>query len=196
MKKILAIALTISLIFVTNSCGFRHLYSMKDCNFKFQKVTGVSWAGIDFMKIGTDYNKLDLSTITACTKALAKKDFTLNVALDMNAVNAGSQQAELTGFDYVLYYDNKEVGSGSSTNVTDIVVPAHGGSTVVPVNFKLDFDNLVNLKKPVSSVKNTIEFINDVQNLGKEDTKFKMKIRAHVRMGKKIVKGTYITIQK
>lgn len=196
MKKIFAIVLTVSLIIVSNSCGVRQLSSMKECDIKFQKVTSVTWAGIDFMKIGTDYNKLDLATITACTKALANKDFTLNVGLNMNAVNSGSKKAELTGFDYILYYDNKEVGSGSSTNTSDIVVPANGGSTVIPVNFKLDFDNLVNLKKPVSSVKNAIEFINDVRNIGKEETNFKMKVRAHVKVGKKIVKGTYVTIQK
>ncbi|MCQ2280853.1 MAG: LEA type 2 family protein [Bacteroidales bacterium] len=195
MKKILTILLTISLIATSTSCGFRQLSSLKECDFKFQKVTGVSWAGIDFTKIGTDYNKLDVATVAKCTKAIVTKDFSLNVALNLTASNPGKQKAELTGFDYILYYENQKVGEGTSQNTSDIVIPGNGGSTVIPVSFKFDFRDLVDIKKPGESAKKAVKIIRDVTRVGKEDTDFSIKVRAHIRRGNKIVKGTYITIR-
>lgn len=195
MKKVLTILLTISLIAISTSCGFKQLSSLKECDFKFQKINSVSWAGIDFTKIGSDYNKLDVGTVAKCTKAIINKDFSLDVALNLNATNHGKQKAELVGFDYILYYASQKVGEGTSMNTNNIVIPANGGSTVIPVSFKFDFRDLVNIKKPVESAKTAVKLVGDIMKLGKEDTDFSVKVRAHIRRGNKVIKGTYITIR-
>ncbi len=195
MKKAFSILLVFSmLVVVLPSCGWRQLSTMKDCDFKFQKVTAVTWAGIDFMKIGTDYKNIDLATVAKFTKAIVNKDLALTVNLDVNAINRGSKQAELAGFDYILYYGGNKVGEGDSQNTKDISIAGHGGSMTIPVSFKLDCRGLVDLKKPAQAVEKVVNIVKDVSKVGKEDTDFSIKIRPHVRHGKKIINGTYITI--
>lgn len=195
MKKFLTIALTIIMIAATQSCGMRQLSNFKECSFKLQKVTSVSWAGINFMTLGTDYKNLDAGTLLSCTQALLRKDFSLNVGLNLGATNPGRQPAQMVGFDYMLYYGGQLLGEGTSMNTNDIVVPANGGSTVIPISFKLDLADMAKVKKSDLGVEKIIAFISDVAKVGKQDTDFAVKIRPHLRMGKKIVKGVYITIR-
>lgn len=195
MKKILPIFLTVILMFFSQSCGLMKMYNMTNCDFSFQRITGISWAGIDFMKNGFDYKLLDVSTIAKCTKAIVNKDFTINCALELKATNPGKKDAELEGFDYILYYGNDKVGDGMSTNKNKIVVPAKGGTTTIPMSFRVDLADLVDIKHPVQSGEKMVNIISDISKIGDGNTPFVVKLRPHFRIGNNIVNGPYFTIR-
>lgn len=195
MKKILAISLTIFLVFCSQSCGLMKMYNMTNCDFSFHRVTGISWAGIDFMKNGFDYKLLDVSTIAKCTKAIVNKDFTVNCTLELKAVNPGKKDAELEGFDYILYYADEKLGDGVSTNKSKIVVPAKGGTTTIPMSFRVDLAELVDIKHPVQSGEKVVNIISDISKMGDGNTPFVVKLRPHFRIGNNIVNGPYFTIR-
>lgn len=194
MKRTISILLIATLLVGLTGCSIRKAANLANCNFTFDKVTGVTWAGVNFMKTGLDYKKLDAATLASCASALLRKDFALHVDLALKAVNPTRNEAGLAGFDYVLYYKDGKVGEGESTNNVDISIPANGGAVSIPVNFTLGFKDLVNLKHPVNSAENVLGLISDVAKVGKESTSFSVKIRPHVRMGNKVVKGSYIKI--
>ena len=150
MKKILPIFLTVILMFFSQSCGLMKMYNMTNCDFSFQRITGISWAGIDFMK---------------------------------------------NGFDYILYYGNDKVGDGVSTNKNKIVVPAKGGTTTIPMSFRVDLADLVDIKHPVQSGEKMVNIISDISKMGDGNTPFVVKLRPHFRIGNNIVNGPYFTIR-
>lgn len=195
MKKTFALFLTMALLLCSQSCGLMKMYNMANCDYSFQRLTGISWAGIDFMKKGFDYGSLDLGTVAKCTKAIVNKDFTINFNIELKATNPGRREAEIAGFDYILYYANEKVGDGVSMNKSNIVVPAKGGSTIIPVSFRLDLKDLVDVKHPVQSGEKVVNIIGDISKVGNGNTPFVVKVRPHIRVHGEIVKGPYFTIR-
>lgn len=195
MKKIIPISLTVLLMLFSQSCGLMKMYNMVNCDFSFHKVKGISWAGIDFMKNGFDYTKFDFATITKCTKAIVNKDFTVNCKLELKATNPSKKEAAIEGFDYILYYADEKLGDGTSTNQTKIVVPPKGGSTIIPVSFRVNLADLVDVKHPVQSGEKVVNIIGDISKLGSGNTPFMVKLRPHFRVGNNIVNGPYFTIR-
>ena len=194
MKKILTIILTCTLLMSSQSCGLLKMYNMTKCDFSFYRLSGISWAGIDFMQKGFDYSLLDLATIAKCTKAIANKDFVVNVALEMKSTNPEKRDAELVGFDYILYYGEDKLGDGVSTNKSKIVVPAHG-STIIPMSFRVNLADFVDVKHPVQSGEKIVNIIKDISKFGNGNTPFVVKIRPHFMVGKKEVNGPFFTIR-
>ena len=195
MKKIIPILFTGILLMFSQSCSMAKMYNMVNCDYSFHRLTGISWAGIDFMKKGFDYSALDLGTVAKCTKAIVNKDFTINFNIELKATNPGRREAEIAGFDYILYYANEKVGDGVSMNKSNIVVPAKGGSTIIPVSFRLDLKDLVDVKHPVQSGEKVVNIIGDISKVGNGNTPFVVKVRPHIRVHGEIVKGPYFTIR-
>ena len=195
MKRVLAISLTVCLLLISQSCGLMKMYNMTNCDFSFHRVTGISWAGIDFMNKGFDYSRLDFATITKCTKAIINKDFTIHCSLELKATNPTRKEAAIEGFDYILYYADEKLGDGVSTNKSKIVVPAKGGSTVIPISFRVNLADLVDIKHPVQSGEKMVNIIRDISKMGDGNTPFVVKLRPHFRRGNDIVKGPYFTIR-
>ena len=171
------------------------MYNMVNCDFSFQRVTSISWAGIDFMKNGFDYTKFDFATIAKCTKAIVNKDFTINCNLEVKATNPSKKEAAIEGFDYILYYADEKLGDGTSTNQNKIVVAPKGGSTVIPISLRVNLADLVDVKNPVQSGEKVVNIISDISKLGSGNTPFMVKIRPHFRRGNDIVNGPYFTIR-
>ena len=194
MKRSITYLVIFTLLVSMTGCSIRKATNMANCNFAFKEVTGVTWAGINFVKTGLDYKKLDASTLVSCASALARKDFALHVNLDLNASNPTKSSAGMAGFDYIIYYKGNKVGEGESLNEKDIDIPANGGKTVIPVDFTLNFKEILNIKKPLKSAENVIGLIADVAKMGKEETDISVKIRPHVRIANKVVKGTYLKV--
>ena len=195
MKKIIPILLTCILLMFSQSCSMMKMYNMSKCDFSFYRLTGVSWAGIDFMNKGFNYSTLDLATVLKCTKAIVNRDFTINFSLDIKASNPGKKEAGIAGFDYTLYYGDEMVGDGVSMNKNDITVRPKGGSTIIPVSFHLDLKDFVDIKQPIQSGEKVVNIIRDISKVGSEDTPFSIRIRPYIRTGSQIVKGPYFTIQ-
>ena len=193
MKRIVVSTLIVSVLVLLSGCTLHRAVNMAKCNFDFEKITGITWGGINFMKVGTNFQNLDASTVTSCLSALTSKDFALHVDMNMRATNPTKSAAGLYGFDYIVYYGDAMVGTGESTNQTDINIPG-GTSTTIPLNFTLSCKDLVDVKHPVTTVEKIVGLIRDLSKIGKEDTDFVIKIRPHVRMGGRVVKGSYLKI--
>ncbi len=194
MKRFLSIVCVAAVLVGLTGCNVRKAVNLTNCDFSFDKVTGVTWAGINFLKTGLDYKKLDASTLASCASALVKKDFALHVDMDLKASNPTKNPAGLAGFDYVLYYKGNKVGEGESTNATDIDIPSRGGVTTIPLNFSVNFKDIVDLKHPLKSAENAVGFIADVAKLGKSNSNFSIRLRPHVRMGNSVMKTAYLKI--
>ena len=166
---------------------------MVNCDYSFHKITGLSWAGINFGTTSTEKSKLNAGTLAKCAKAIANKDYTTTIGITLEAKNPDKRVASIAGFDYVILYQNKEIASGVSINDADIVVPAHG-STIIPMNFTFDITEVVNFKS-LKAVENTLHFLGEVKKLGDNDTDFAIKFRPHIRVGKTVTKGAYIPIR-
>lgn len=194
MKRLFSIFCVAVVLVGFTGCGVRKAANLTNCDFSFDKITGVTWAGINFMKTGFDYKKLDAGTLANCASALVKKDFALHVDMNLKGVNPTKSPAGLAGFDYILYYKGNKVGEGESTNVTDIDIPSGGGSATIPVNFSVNFKDLVDMKHPLKSAENAVGFISDVAKLGKSNSNFTVKLRPHVRMGNRVMKTAFLNI--
>ena len=192
-QKHLIIILTISLLTTLAACSLSRAMQMANCDYSFHRITGLSWAGINFGTTSTDQSKLGAGTLAKCAKAIANKDFTTTIGLTLEAKNPDKRVASIAGFDYVILYQNKQIASGVSINDADIVVPAHG-STIIPLNFTFDITDVVNFKS-LKAVENTLHFLGEVKKLGDNDTDFAIKIRPHIRVGKTVTKGAYIPIR-
>lgn len=187
------IILIISLLTTVSACSLSKAMQMVNCDYSFHRITGLSWAGINFGTTSTDKSKLGAGTLAKCTKAIANKDYTTTIGISLEAKNPGKRVASIAGFDYVVLYQNKEIASGVSINKEDIIVPAHG-STIIPMNFSIDITDVVNLKS-LKAIENTLHFISEVKKLGDNDTEFAIKLRPHIRVGKNVTKGAYIPIR-
>lgn len=193
MKKIFTIILLTSILIGFSGCALQRAINMKDCKYSFGGVSGITWANINFLKIGTDKSALNVKTLTDCATALAKKDFSTKITLDINAKNPESRDAAIAGFDYQVYYKDIMIGTGESANTSEIVVPALG-STTIPADLHVSFKDIVDLKKPLTAVDNTLKFIKEISKIGKSDTDFSVKIRPHLKVGKKTVKTAFIKL--
>ena len=166
---------------------------MVNCDYSFHKITGISWAGINFGTTSTEQSKLGASSLAKCAKAIANKDYTTTIGISLEAKNPDKRVASIAGFDYVVLYQNKEIASGVSINQEDIVVPAHG-STIIPMNFTINLADVISFNS-LKAVENTLHFLGEVKKLGDNDTDFAIKIRPHIRVGKTVTKGAYIPIK-
>lgn len=193
MKKFIFNFLIIGILFGFSGCVLQRALNMKDCKYSFGELTGVTWANINFLQLGTNLSNFNVKTITDFATALAKKDFATRITLNINAQNPKNQDAALAGFDYQVLYKNFLIGEGESINSSEIVVPAYG-QTKIPANLQISFKDVVDLKHPVQSVDNTLAFIKSITKIGKEKTDFSIKIRPHIRIGQKRVKTAYITL--
>lgn len=193
MKRILSSILVISILIGFSGCTLQRAINMKDCKYSFGGVSGVTWANINFLKLGTDKSNFSLKTLTDFATAIAQKDFATKITLDINAKNPESKDAALAGFDYQVFYKDVKIGEGESTNTSEIVVPALG-STQIPVNLQISFKDIVDWKKPVKAVDNTLTFLKSVTKIGKEKTDFSIKIRPHVKLGNKTIKTAFFNL--
>lgn len=193
MRKIISVFLFLALLVLVNGCGVQKLARLKECNFSFGKVTSVSWAGIDFTKVISDYKSLDLSSLAKVTRAVTSGDYKVRVGLTLNASNPNRKDAGLAGFDYILYYKNEKVGAGESLNSQDILIPANGERISIPLSLDVDFRDLVNLKQ-LKSAEGAFSLVNSILNIGKSNTDFQFKVRPHVRIGNQTVKSIYLNI--
>ena len=192
-QRLLIIILITSILTILSACTLSRAVQMVNCNYSFHKITGLSWAGINFGTTTTEQSKLGASTLAKCAKAVANKDFTTTIGISLEAKNPDKRVASIAGFDYVILYQNKEIASGVSINKEDIIVPAYG-STYIPLNFSIDISDVVNFKS-LKAVENTLHFLGEVKKLGDNDTDFAIKFRPHIRVGKAVTKGTYIPIR-
>lgn len=193
MKRILSTILVISILISFSGCTLQRAINMKDCKYSFGGVTGVTWANINFLKLGTDKSNFSLKTLTDFATAIAKKDFATKITLDVTAKNPESKDAALAGFDYQVFYKDLKIGEGESINTSDIVVPALGATTI-PVELQISFKDIVDWKKPIKAVDNTLTFLKGVTKIGKESTDFSVKIRPHIRIGKKTIKTAFLKL--
>ena len=192
-QKYSVILLIISLLITISACSLSRAVQMVNCDYSFHRITGLSWAGINFGTTSTDQSKMGAGTLAKCAKAIANKDYTTTIGITLEAKNPDKRVASIAGFDYVVLYQNKEIASGVSINKEDIVVPAHG-STIIPMNFSIDITEVVNFKS-LKAIENTLHFLGEVKKLGDNDTDFAIKLRPHIRVGKNVTKGAYIPIR-
>lgn len=192
-QKHLITILIISLLTIFTACSLSRAAQMVNCDYSFHKITGLSWAGINFGTTSTEQSKLGASSLAKCAKAIANKDYTTTIGLSLEAKNPDKRVASIAGFDYVVLYQNKQIASGVSINDADIVVPAHG-STIIPLNFTINLADVISFNS-LKAVENTLHFLGEVKRLGDNDTDFAVKIRPHIRVGKTVTKGAYIPIR-
>lgn len=192
-QKHFVIILIISLLTTFAACTLSRAVQMVNCDYSFHKITGLSWAGINFGTTSTEKSKMNASSLAKCAKAIANKDYTTTIGISLEAKNPDKRVASIAGFDYVVLYQNKEIASGVSINQEDIVVPAHG-STIIPMNFTINLADVISFNS-LKAVENTLHFLGEVKKLGDNDTDFAIKIRPDIRVGKTVTKGAYIPIK-
>ena len=192
-QRTFIIILLVSILATFTACTLSRAVQMVNCDYSFHKITGLSWAGINFGTTSTEQSKMNAGSLAKCAKAIANKDYTTTIGISLEAKNPDKRVASIAGFDYVILYQNRQIASGVSINDADIVVPAHG-STIIPMNFTFDITEVVNFKS-LKAVENTLHFLGEVKKLGDNDTDFAIKFRPHIRVGKTVTKGAYIPIR-
>ena len=191
--KHIIILLIISLLTTITACSLSRAVQMVNCDYSFHKITGLSWAGINFGTTSTEKSKMNAGSLAKCAKAIVNKDYTTTIGISLEAKNPDKRVASIAGFDYVVLYQNKEIASGVSINDADIIVPAYG-STIIPLNFTINLADVISFDS-LKAVENTLHFLGEVKKLGDNDTDFAVKIRPHIRVGKNVTKGAYIPIR-
>ena len=192
-QRTFIIILLVSILATFTACALSRAVQMVNCDYSFHKITGLSWAGINFGTTSTEQSNMNAGSLAKCAKAIANKDYTTTIGISLEAKNPDKRVASIAGFDYVILYQNRQIASGVSINDADIVVPAHG-STIIPMNFTINLTDVVSFNS-LKAVENTLHFLGEVKKLGDNDTDFAIKIRPHIRVGNNVTKGAYIPIR-
>ncbi len=197
MKKNLIVLLLAVLVLIPSGCSVQRAMNMATCNFKMKNISAISWAGIDFLHLSVDdLENLDLVTVAKCVKAIAQKDFSAKISFNVEAENPGKRDAEIAGMDYRILYKGKIVMTGESVNNQNIRVIAHGGKTTIPATLKIDLVKLAT-DSSIKTIDDVTALIKDIKKVGSgEQSNFSVQISPHIAVGKKIVKLSYITLNK
>jgi len=129
------------------SCGLSDAYNLLRCRFRTEGTQ-------DFVMAGIPLDSLDSLTPQQLAEALAAwgsgsfpMDFTLNVGIqnpNEGSSSGPSIPAELTSFDFDLYLDGSDGGSGDTSWVfsgglgAPLVVPEGGETEILPLDISLD----------------------------------------------------------
>lgn len=173
-------------------CTIQRAINIKNCTFDFGKLTGISWAGINFLTVGSE-TKLNPQQITKAASAISKGDFSVTVTAEILAHNPERGDAELAGFDYQFFYKETKIGEGNNTNNSAIVIPS-GQSSTIPVSLMISIQDWIKSDSPLRSAEEAVAFFNNLKKIGKSPTDFSIRLRPHLKVGNSTLKTTYIPI--
>jgi len=188
-KKIIFTTLAV-FVLLCSGCGIMQFANFLKCDFSYDGISNVEWAGINFSNIR---NKSDLTVVTAAkaVAAIADKNFVINCDVNVKVKNDTKRIARLIGYDYELYIEDKLAATGSSKNVEYVVNPY--STSVIPVPVRVDLVDIIK-KREVGDIINCIRNLTDT---GKgEDTKITVKFTPYSSAGKEPRRMRTITLNK
>jgi len=156
-KGILFLVIIFSLFSLSCSGVYDAITNLQRLQFKLDKVTGFSAAGVGFSNASklSDFSILDAAKLlSAFNNSKLPIEFTLNVlAKNPNDGTGGTKQssAVIKNLAWRLFIDSKETVTG---NIGGITVPGIGQATNIPILMSLDlfkffsdqgYDGIINL---------------------------------------------------
>ncbi|HEY3251057.1 MAG TPA: hypothetical protein VGK25_08050 [Ignavibacteria bacterium] len=158
LKKILSYIFAFTILLNLSCSGvYDAIVNLQRLQFKLDKVTGLSAAGVGFSNASrlSDFSVLDAAKLlSAFTDGRLPVEFTLNVlAKNPNDGTGGTKKtsAVIKNLAWRLFLDNKETING---NIGNITVPGIGEATNIPIRMSLDlfqffrdqgYESLINL---------------------------------------------------
>jgi len=156
-QEILFLVIIVSLFSLSCSGVYDAITNIQRLQFKLDRVTGLSAAGVGFSNASklTDFSLLDAAKLlSSFNNNKLPIEFTLNVlAKNPNDGTGGTKQssAVLKNLAWRLFIDSKETVNG---NIGGITVPGVGQATNIPILMSLDlfkffsdqgYDGIINL---------------------------------------------------
>ncbi|MDR1681945.1 MAG: hypothetical protein LBS25_00940 [Candidatus Symbiothrix sp.] len=156
MKKICAL---LGIVLVLFSCDVMKdlgrqaggVLQLTQCKYAYNSISGVSLAGINLHNITnlTNLNPMDLVKLTSAF-AISGGSLPVGFTLNLDVTNPGVQTALLSGLDYVMEIDGKQMTTGRIAQKVQI---KGGQKAVLPINMAFDLKQVLS-GESLSSIKN------------------------------------------
>ncbi len=172
------------------SCStLTNMASLLTCNYNVQGIGDPRLAGISLTST-SDLTKLDATTALKVTTALLAKTLPLSMTVNLGVTNPNSTAAEIEGLDWALFFQEKNMLTGSTAQ--RVHVDANGGKTTVPFVVQLDLASLFEKE----SRDQMMQFANGLLHVGEQNSGVSLKIRPKVAFGGQVYTPNYITVLK
>ena len=177
MKQRIIIALVV-LVAMTACSQLKSLYQLKNCEYSYNSISGIKVADID---CSSTSSVLQASNLLKIAKLIATnfKELPIELTVNINVKNPGTQTAAICYMDYDIAIDDIDVASGDIQKAFSV----EGGKTaVLPLSIKTDLGNVIdseNRSKVVAIVKN-------FAGISGEASTIKLQLRPTVQLSKNV----------
>ena len=182
MKKFITF---LSLVFLTFSCDVAQqvmgTYQLSQCKYDYHSISGLTLAGINLQNVSglASLNPLNLANLTS---AFSSKNgsLPLNLTLNMDISNPGTQAAIINGLGYILEIDGHQMTTGTVNQQLQI----NGGQkTVLPINMAFD------LKKALSgeSLESIKKIAFNFAGIGNDPSNVTIRLKPSFKVGNQII---------
>jgi hypothetical protein len=152
MKKIFAfIGISVLMFSCDVAQQVMGTYQLTQCKYDYNSISGLTLAGINLQNSSSlsALNPLNLATLTSAFSS-SSGSLPLNFTLNLDVTNPGIQAALLSGLEYVLEIDNREM----TTGFLDQKLQIDGGQkTVLPIKMSFDLKKVLS-GESLESIKN------------------------------------------
>lgn len=130
--------------------------NMANCKYKLDNIANIIWANVNLSKIKS-VSDLSVADAAKLAKAIINKDYNIQFTTNILAQNSTAMAAAISGFDYILQLEGRDILSGEHNKAVSI--PANSSKTI-PLTLNVDartlfskgtLDDMVNLAKNISN---------------------------------------------
>lgn len=173
-----------------SGCGLLQFANLFKCDFSYDGISNVEWAGINFNNIKS-VSDLTVVAASKVVSAIADKNFVINCDVDVKVKNDTKRPARVIGYDYEFYIEDKLAATGSSKDVEYVINPYSTSVIAVPV--RVDLVDVIK-KRELGDI---INCIRNLMDKGKgEASKVTVKFTPYASVGKEPKRMATITLNK
>ena len=168
------------------SCG---LLSLLTCNYRIDNVNNPTLAGVGVSSLN-DLTKLDATTLLRVTSTLFSGSLPMSATVHIGVSNPNSAAAQIAGLDWILFFENVQVLTGSLQQ--QVYVAPNGGTSSIPLTIQADLAALFKNE----SLDKMLQFANGLLHVGEKGAKVTLKIQPTISIGAQPFKMGYIVLSK
>lgn len=188
--KIKSIVIVLVFCLSCLSCDvLSNVASFVNCKYAIDGFSNPSIAGINVANV-SNINSLNATSLLKLTTGIMSGSLPLSATLNIKAENPNTTVAKIAGLDWGIDMESTNILSGTLNQ--EVMVPANGGQTVIPLTIQTDILKLFQN----DSKDHIIGFVNSLLNIGESSSNVSLRIRPSVMVGGQKISTGFITLNK
>lgn len=175
----LAILFLVTLFFAGCSVSrqARLATNLATCEFRIRSVENIDLMGVNIQHVKS-LKDLGISDAARIMAGFASPVFPLSLQLNLEGRNPNASPAGMSRLEWILFIDDIQMTSGILEK--PFVIPANNGSAIIPVMVAMDLKQAMSGK----SFEALLNFSLNLAGMGIQPTRFKIKIKPVIMVGK------------